>query len=125
MDSATKEIVLRGQHVVQIALSLYGAVASFVAITNLQKYEATAKKLAEWSKQAETELSKTRFTQGSGAIAVSRLCPLGMERTVLKTSPDLGITPRFIRLDHQPFRSQPMGESRYVHQYSPMFRFSF
>lgn len=70
MDSSAREIVLRGQHVVQIALSLYGAAASYVAITNLQKYEATAKKAAEWSKMAETELNKTRFTQASGAIAV-------------------------------------------------------
>ncbi|KAF2159468.1 hypothetical protein M409DRAFT_30089 [Zasmidium cellare ATCC 36951] len=70
MDSTLRETVLRSQHVVQIVLSLYGAAASFVAITNLQKYEAAAKKLAEWSKQAETELSKTRFTQGSGAVAI-------------------------------------------------------
>lgn len=70
MDSGVREIALRAQHIVQIALGLYGAAASYVAIINLQKYEATAKKLAEWSKQAETELNKTRLTQASGAIAV-------------------------------------------------------
>ncbi|KAK4505144.1 hypothetical protein PRZ48_003107 [Zasmidium cellare] len=70
MNSALRETILRSQHVVQIALSLYGAAASYVAITNLQKYEATAKKLAEWSKQAENELWKTRFTQGAGAVAI-------------------------------------------------------
>ena len=65
-----KAIFLGLQHVGQIVLSVYGLRHSFVAITNLQKYEATSKKLANWSKQAQDQLNKTRTTQAAGAIAV-------------------------------------------------------
>lgn len=69
MDAA-REVLLRGQHFAQLALSLYGGVVSFVAVTRLQKYEATSKKLAEWSSEAAKQLHKTRTTQTSGALAV-------------------------------------------------------
>ena len=52
------------------ATSLYGGYQSYIAIMNLQKYEETSKKLAEWSNTAAEHLWKTRKTQGAGAIAV-------------------------------------------------------
>ncbi|KAK4580345.1 hypothetical protein LTR86_000548 [Recurvomyces mirabilis] len=52
------------------ATSLYGGYQSYIAITNLKKYEETSKKLAEWSSTAAGHLQKTRTTQGAGAIAV-------------------------------------------------------
>jgi hypothetical protein len=61
---------LRLMNVLQTALSARGLLQSYAAITNLQKYETTAKKLAEWSSEAEHQLHKTRTTQTSGAIAV-------------------------------------------------------
>ncbi|PPJ53173.1 hypothetical protein CBER1_11727 [Cercospora berteroae] len=71
MSSFTgREIILRGPHLLQFAYCLYGGALSYVAITNLQKYEATSKKLAEWSKEAENQLWKTRTTQASGALAI-------------------------------------------------------
>lgn len=47
MDS--KEIFIRGLHVVQALVGAYGGAVSIVAINNLLQYEETAKKLAEWS----------------------------------------------------------------------------
>lgn len=74
MDSTLREVLLRGQHVLQLGLSLYGGLLSLVAITRLQKYESTSEKLAEWSKEAAKQLHKTRTTQTSGALAVSWIC---------------------------------------------------
>ncbi|KXT07238.1 hypothetical protein AC578_2332 [Pseudocercospora eumusae] len=65
-----RDFLIRGQHVCQLILSLWGASLSYAAITKLRKYEATAKKLAEWSKEAENQLWKTRTTQATGALAV-------------------------------------------------------
>lgn len=65
-----RELILRGPHVAQVLYTLYGGYLSYIAITNLQKYEATSKKLAEWSKEAENQLWKTRTTQASGVLAV-------------------------------------------------------
>jgi hypothetical protein len=65
-----RDVLLRGQHVLQLALGLYGGMLSIVAITRLQKYESTSKKLAEWSTEAANQLHKTRTTQTSGALAV-------------------------------------------------------
>jgi aspartate/tyrosine/aromatic aminotransferase len=68
-----KNLFLTMQHVIQIVLSVYGLRHSYVAITNLQKYEDATKKLAEWSQEAQDQLNKTRTTQGSGAVAVGSL----------------------------------------------------
>jgi len=54
----------------QVVLSGWGAYQSYIAITNLRKYEETTKKLAKWSSEVENQLNKTRTTQASGAIAV-------------------------------------------------------
>lgn len=61
---------LRLLHLTQAALSLYGGYSSYIAITNLQKYEETTKKLAKWSGTVEEQLQKTRTTQGTGAVTI-------------------------------------------------------
>jgi hypothetical protein len=72
MAEILRQLVLRGQHIAQIALGGYGALISFKAIIRLQKYESTAKKLADWSSEANKQLQLTRTTQGAGAVAVSQ-----------------------------------------------------
>lgn len=67
----TTTLYLQLMHVCQAILCGYGAYQSYVAITNLRKYEETTKKLAKWSSTAEEQLHKTRTTQASGALAVS------------------------------------------------------
>jgi len=57
-------------HLGQALLSGYGALHSYIAVTNLQKYEKTSEKLAEWSKDAANELHKTRTTQTTAALAI-------------------------------------------------------
>jgi len=61
-------------HLGQALLSGYGALNSFLAVTNLQKYEKTSEKLAEWSNEAAHQLHKTRTTQTTAALAV-RVAP--------------------------------------------------
>ena len=57
-------------HLGQALLSGYGALHSYLAVTNLQKYEKTSEKLAEWSEEAANQLRKTRTTQTTAALAV-------------------------------------------------------
>ena len=61
---------MRVIHLGQAFLSGYAAYYSYNAITNLQAYEATSEKLAEWSNEAAKQLAQTRATQTSGALAV-------------------------------------------------------
>lgn len=65
-----RQIFVRVSHSVLVGLSLFGVACSYFAITKLRGYEETTKKLAKWSNVVEQELSKTRTTQASGAIAV-------------------------------------------------------
>ncbi|KAI1866366.1 uncharacterized protein JN550_007754 [Neoarthrinium moseri] len=58
-------------HLAQAGLAGYGAQQSYIAITNLQKYEETSEKLAKYSNEAERQLHKTRTTQTSGALAIA------------------------------------------------------
>ncbi|ETS76751.1 hypothetical protein PFICI_12138 [Pestalotiopsis fici W106-1] len=58
-------------HLAQAVLAGYGAQQSYIAITNLQKYEDTSKKLAKYSNEAERQLHTTRTTQASGALAIA------------------------------------------------------
>lgn len=51
-------------------LSLYAAQKSYIAITNLQRYEERTEKAAKHLDKAERDLYKTRVTQASGAAAV-------------------------------------------------------
>lgn len=70
--ATTMSSLMRLVHLAQMLLSTYGAYHSYVAITNLQTYEATSKKLAEWSDEAARQLHRTRTTQGTAAITVSK-----------------------------------------------------
>lgn len=65
-----RQIFVRVTHCALVGLSLFGIACSYFAITQLRGYEQTTKKLAKWSEVVEQELSKTRTTQASGAIAV-------------------------------------------------------
>jgi hypothetical protein len=55
-----------------LALSLYAASLSFLAITRLQSWEATSERAAAVSNAAASQLRRTRTTQGAAAGAV---CP--------------------------------------------------
>ena len=54
----------------QIALCLYGARFSYVAIMNLRKYEEITKKASKWSSEVDRQLQMTRKTQATGALCV-------------------------------------------------------
>ena len=54
-----------------LALSLYSASLSMVAITRLQSWESASKKAAKVSSTAANQLQRTRTTQGAAAVAVS------------------------------------------------------
>lgn len=62
---------MRLLHLAQAGLSAYGTYHSYHAITNLQAYEATTKKLAKWSDEVGRQLQKTRKTQAAAALTVS------------------------------------------------------
>lgn len=70
LHTATMSLFMRVIHLGQAFLSGYAAYHSYNAITNLQAYEATSEKLAEWSNEAAKQLAQTRATQTSGALAV-------------------------------------------------------
>ncbi|TVY49148.1 hypothetical protein LOCC1_G000961 [Lachnellula occidentalis] len=62
--------LLRIIHLGQAAFSVYNLYLSSISISNLQKYEETTEKVAEYSNTAGRKLHKTRTTQVSSAIAV-------------------------------------------------------
>ncbi len=66
----TNRLLVQAQHVCQIVLSVYGFRHSYIAITNLRKYEAATKKAAKWSNEVDTQLFMTRMTQGTGFLTV-------------------------------------------------------
>ena len=53
-----------------VLLSLYAAQKSYIAITNLQKYEERSEKAAKHLDRAAHDLYKTRVTQASGGASV-------------------------------------------------------
>jgi hypothetical protein len=59
-------------HVPQTCLSAYTIYLSSITVPKLQRYEEKSKKAAEYSDVAEHQLHKTRTTQTSGALTVSR-----------------------------------------------------
>jgi hypothetical protein len=75
-------LFMRVIHLSQAFLGGYAAIHSYQAITNLQAYEATSEKLAEWSKEAAKQLAETRATQTTGALAVrtTRHCFIGKHK---------------------------------------------
>ena len=70
LHTVTMSLFMRVIHLGQAVLSGYAAYHSYNAITNLQAYEATSEKLAEWSNEAAKQLAQTRATQTTGALAV-------------------------------------------------------
>jgi hypothetical protein len=59
-------------HTSQIGLSLWVLNFSRIVVPKLQQYEDKSKKAAEYSQAAADQLLKTRATQASGVIAVSK-----------------------------------------------------
>jgi hypothetical protein len=57
-------------HLAQGGLSAYSLFHAYISITNLQKWESTSEKAAQYSQTAAQELHKTRTTQTSGALTV-------------------------------------------------------
>ena len=57
------------------AISLYAAQKSYIAITNLLRYEERSERAAKHSETAAHQLWKTRATQGSSAGAVGSYLP--------------------------------------------------
>jgi hypothetical protein len=68
---AATAALLRLLHLGQACVAGYGLYTASGSITNLQKYEKKSEKAAQWSEAAAEQLSKTRWTQGAGAVAVS------------------------------------------------------
>jgi hypothetical protein len=85
---------MRIVHLGQALLSCYGALHSYLAVTNLQKYESTSEKLAEWSKDAANELHKTRTTQTTAALAVSLVLSHRESTQPISTNQPTNIPPR-------------------------------
>jgi len=99
----TMTAFMRLIHLGQALLSGYGALHSYIAVTNLQKYEKTSEKLAEWSKDAANELHKTRTTQTTAALAVC-IVPsyqIDLEATNIQL-PDPPLDPSLINPRHHP-----------------------
>ncbi|MCJ1439215.1 hypothetical protein MMC27_008606 [Xylographa pallens] len=63
-------LILPTFHAGQALLSAYGLYTSYISITNLQQYEASSEKAAEYLDTAAHQLHKTRITQASGALAI-------------------------------------------------------
>jgi hypothetical protein len=57
-------------HAGQVAVSVYAATFSAIAIYNLQKREDQSERAAQYSNTAANQLHKTRTTQTSGVVAV-------------------------------------------------------
>ncbi|KAI1804807.1 hypothetical protein F4811DRAFT_260815 [Daldinia bambusicola] len=57
-------------HLAQATLAIYGGKQSYVAITNLRKYEDATKKAAKVSKEAERQRQKTYATQTTGVVTL-------------------------------------------------------
>lgn len=56
-------------------ISAYAMYQSITSISNIKKYEAHAKKAAEWSNTARDRLWGTRYTIGTGFVSVSISMP--------------------------------------------------
>ncbi|KAI2615370.1 hypothetical protein GGR54DRAFT_613178 [Hypoxylon sp. NC1633] len=63
-------MLLQLLHLAQAGLAAYGGQQSYVAITNLRKYEDASKKLAKVSSEAEHQRQQTYATQASGVAAL-------------------------------------------------------
>ncbi|KAI4858716.1 hypothetical protein F4820DRAFT_441904 [Hypoxylon rubiginosum] len=81
-------------HLAQAALTAYGGKQSYIAITNLRKYEEATKKLAEYSSTAEHQRNKTYTTQTSGVLAL--LLSLFASLTLALRGSVSGFLPRYL-----------------------------
>ncbi|KAI0835436.1 hypothetical protein F5Y06DRAFT_276264 [Hypoxylon sp. FL0890] len=63
-------MLLQFLHLAQAALAAYGGKQSYIAITNLRKYDKASEKLAKYSSEAERQRQKTYATQTSGVVAL-------------------------------------------------------
>ncbi|KAI1662900.1 hypothetical protein F4813DRAFT_342290 [Daldinia decipiens] len=63
-------MLLQILHLAQAALAIYGGKQSYIAITNLQKYDNATKNLAKVSTEAEHQRKKTYATQTTGVVAL-------------------------------------------------------
>ncbi|KAI1140882.1 hypothetical protein F5Y05DRAFT_375368 [Hypoxylon sp. FL0543] len=63
-------MLLRVFHLAQAALAAYGGNQSYIAITNLRKYDKASEKLAKYSSEAERQRQKTYDTQATGVVAL-------------------------------------------------------
>jgi hypothetical protein len=76
-------------HVLQAAFSSYNLYLAEIPSRNLQGYEETSKKTAEYSNIAEYQLHKTRTTQASGTLAVFLPSPQVYPKFTHKSGPPL------------------------------------
>ncbi|KAI1779179.1 hypothetical protein F4818DRAFT_241368 [Hypoxylon cercidicola] len=81
-------------HLAQAALAAYGGKQSYIAITNLRKYEETTKKLAKYSSTAEHQRHKTYTTQTSGVVAL--LVSFFVSLTLARRGSMYGFLPRYL-----------------------------
>ncbi|XXH02584.1 hypothetical protein Hte_008962 [Hypoxylon texense] len=87
-------MILQILHLAQAALAAYGGKQSYIAITNLRKYDETTKKLANYSSTAETRRNKTYATQTSGVLAL--LLSLFASLTLALRGAVYGFLPRYL-----------------------------
>jgi hypothetical protein len=85
-DMSAPNNFMRLLHLVQAALSTYGLYNSYLAITNLQTYEETTKRLAKYSDEVGKQLQQTRTTQATGALAVRYHAVYRIEKAVQATN---------------------------------------
>ncbi|KAI1642810.1 uncharacterized protein F4817DRAFT_276912 [Daldinia loculata] len=81
-------------HLAQAALAIYGGKQSYIAITNLQKYENATKKLAKVSTEAEHQRQKTYATQTTGVVTL--LFSFFMSVLLARRGSIYGVLPRYL-----------------------------
>ncbi|KAI8957752.1 hypothetical protein F5Y11DRAFT_338470 [Daldinia sp. FL1419] len=81
-------------HLAQAALAAYGGKQSYIAITNLQKYENATKKLAKVSSEAERQRQKTYATQTTGVVTL--LFSFFMSGLLSRQGSTYGFLPRYL-----------------------------
>lgn len=87
-------MLLQLLHLSQAALAAYGGKQSYIAITNLRKYDKASEKLAKISGEAERQRKKTYATQTSGVIAL--LLSFFMSLLLARQGSIYGIIPRYL-----------------------------
>ncbi|KAI0119688.1 hypothetical protein F4814DRAFT_412975 [Daldinia grandis] len=81
-------------HLAQAALAIYGGKQSYIAITNLQKYENATKKLAKVSSEAERQRQKTYTTQTTGVATL--VFSSFMSVLLARRGSAYGVLPRYL-----------------------------